>query len=246
MEELLQPLKTDSLKDVFVQRFEELILSGKLTIGQKLPSERELALQLGVSRPVVHEGLVDLENKGLVTMKPRVGTVVSDFRREGSLTLLNSLVNYNRGRLEPGILESMLRMRSLFEMETARLAATNRTDDDMKEFRALLDDERSADRSDRPRIVELDFRFHHLVTLAGGNMIYPLLLNSFREIYTNLTSQFFEDRSVVERVFGYHAAFVDAVTARDVKKAAGVMKKIIDHGESRLKAMLEKSREQGG
>ena len=60
LEQLLEPIKTDSLKDVFVIRFEELILSGKVKIGQKLPSERELALQLGVSRPVVHEGLVEL------------------------------------------------------------------------------------------------------------------------------------------------------------------------------------------
>ncbi|MBU1181685.1 MAG: GntR family transcriptional regulator, partial [Proteobacteria bacterium] len=55
----LKPVKADSLKDVCVTRFEELIISGKLFPGQKLPSERELAMQLGVSRPVVHEALVD-------------------------------------------------------------------------------------------------------------------------------------------------------------------------------------------
>ena len=73
MEALLTPIKTESLKDVFVLRFEELILSGKFGIGQKLPSERELALQLGVSRPVVHEGLVELSSRGLVTLTPPRG-----------------------------------------------------------------------------------------------------------------------------------------------------------------------------
>jgi len=63
MQELLKPIRTESLKDVFISRFEELILSGSFPVGQKLPSERELALQLGVSRPVVHEGLVDLAAK---------------------------------------------------------------------------------------------------------------------------------------------------------------------------------------
>ncbi len=58
MQELFEPIRTESLKDVFIRRFEDLILSGKFPVGQKLPSERELALQLGVSRPVVHEGLV--------------------------------------------------------------------------------------------------------------------------------------------------------------------------------------------
>ncbi len=55
MQDLLKPIKTESLKEVFVARFEDLILSGKLSIGQKLPSERELAMQLNVSRPVVHD-----------------------------------------------------------------------------------------------------------------------------------------------------------------------------------------------
>ncbi len=51
MQELLKPIRTASLKDVFINRFEKLILSGTFPVGQKLPSERELALQLGVSRP---------------------------------------------------------------------------------------------------------------------------------------------------------------------------------------------------
>ncbi len=53
----------------------------------------ELALQLGVSRPVVHEGLVDLAARGLATLKARVATVVNDFRKEGSLAILNSIIN---------------------------------------------------------------------------------------------------------------------------------------------------------
>jgi DNA-binding FadR family transcriptional regulator len=129
MQELLKPIKSESLKDICVARLEELILSAKLSTGQKLPSERELALQLGVSRPVVHEGLVDLAAKGLVTMKPRVGTVVNDYRKEGSLFLLTALVNYHQGQLDPNLLRSLLDMRLLFEVETARLAALHRSDE---------------------------------------------------------------------------------------------------------------------
>jgi len=127
MQELLKPIRTESLKDVFINRFEKLILSGTFPVGQKLPSERELALQLGVSRPVVHEGLLDLAAKGLVTLIPRVGTIVNDYRKEGSLSLLTSLVNYHQGDLEPELLTSLLEMRFLFEVETARLTALNRT-----------------------------------------------------------------------------------------------------------------------
>ena len=134
MQGLLKPIRTESLKEVFINRFEELILSGKISVGQRLPSERELAVQLGVSRPVVHEGLLDLAAKGLVTMIPRVGTIVNDFRKEGSLSLLTSLVNYHQGGLEPHLLGSLLEMRQLFEVESARLAAHHRNREHLSQF----------------------------------------------------------------------------------------------------------------
>ena len=60
----LKPLHVDSLKEACVKRLEELILSGELKVGVRLPSERDFAASLGVSRPVLHEALVDLSAKG--------------------------------------------------------------------------------------------------------------------------------------------------------------------------------------
>lgn len=219
-------------------RFEALILSGKLSIGQKLPSERELALQLGVSRPVVHEGLVELASKGLILMKPRVGAVVNDYRRYGSPDILNSLFNYNQGKLDPGILGSILSMRILFEVETARLAALNRTADHLTEFQKLIAREQEIADTDIEVLVDVDFRFHHLITLASENHIYPLLMNSMRNIYTNLTRQFFLDPAVVPRVFRYHQEMVEAIEARDDQEADTVMQKILKHGEKQFILMI--------
>jgi len=238
MQELLKPIRADSLKDVFVIRFEELILSGKLSIGEKLPSERELALQLSVSRPVVHEGLVNLASKGLITLKPRVGAIVNDYRRSGSPDILNSLFNYNQGKLDPGILGSILSMRILFEVETARLAAQHRTEDHIREFKELIVREAQIEDTDVDALVEVDFEFHHLITLATDNQLYPLLMNSMKSIYTNLTRQFFKDPSVVPRVFGFHRKMVDALQAGDARSAVNVMKKILKHGEKQFILMI--------
>ena len=83
----------------------------------------------GIDRFEARERIVaDLEAKGLVTLTPRVGAVVNDYRREGSLALLNSLVSYQEGRLEPDLLKSLLDVRRFFEVETARLAARHRED----------------------------------------------------------------------------------------------------------------------
>jgi GntR family transcriptional repressor for pyruvate dehydrogenase complex len=234
MQELLKPIRTESLKDLFVKRFEELILSGTFAVGQKLPSERELALQLGVSRPVVHEGLVDLAVKGLITLIPRVGTIVNDYRKEGSLSLLTSLVNYHQGDLEPELLKSLLEMRLLFEVETARLAAMHRTRDQLKSFRKLLQEEEAVNHQDTEAICALDFDFHHLVALASGNHIYPLLLNSFKNCYLNLAGQFFCDAAVVPEVFAFHKAMVNALEDKDSENSAKIMKQMLNHGAEHL------------
>lgn len=243
MENLLKPIKTDSLKEVFIARFEELILSGQLAIGQKLPSERELALQLGVSRPVVHEGLVDLQTKGLVAMKPRVGTVVNDYRAQGSLAILTSLLAYHRGRVEPKLLDGLLAMRRLIELETARLAARHRTDAHLASFRELLAQEATARPSDIAKVTELDYAFHHLIAMASDNMIYPLFLNSFQEVYTNLTGQFFANPIVVDTVFAFHRDLAAAITDQDETAAVDIMQMILTHGEDHLKSII---RTQGG
>lgn len=238
MRELLKPIKSESLIDVFIKRFEELILSGKISIGQRFPSERELALQLGVSRPVVHEGLVELESKGLVTMRPRAGCVVNDFRRNGSLALLKSLVEFSSGALGPEILDGMLKMRILFETETAALAAENRTVEHLAELNALIEEEEKTDRSNIEKIVSLDFRFHLSVAISSGNLVYPLMLNSFKEVYTNLTRVFFKEPAAADFVFQQHRNFFRALESGNKKSCVKIMTAILKHGESHLRKIL--------
>ena len=236
--QLLEPIKTDSLKDVFVIRFEELILSGKVKIGKKFPSERELALQLGVSRPVVHEGLVELASRGLVSLKPRFGAIVNDYRKEGSITLLSSLIQYRKGKLEPELMDSLLQMRVLMEPEFARFAAQNRTEEQVREFYEILKKEESANYKNIQDITDLDFEFHLLIALASGNVVFPLLLNSFRQVYTNLSGQFFKDSRVISTVHRYHRDMVQALELREEKKAVSIMKTLLNHGEKYLRKMI--------
>ena len=78
-------LSSPSLKDLFVKEIENMILSGKLSIGDKLPSERELADQMDVSRVVINSGLAELSKVGFIDIKPRIGAFVSDYRRKGTV-----------------------------------------------------------------------------------------------------------------------------------------------------------------
>jgi GntR family transcriptional regulator, transcriptional repressor for pyruvate dehydrogenase complex len=243
MLDVLKPVKAESLKEVCIRRFEELILSGKLPVGKKLPSERELASQLGVSRPVVHEALVEIAAKGLVSMVPRIGTTVNDYRREGSVAILTSLISYHDGMLDPKLLESLLAMRMLMEKENAKLAALYRTREHVQQFEEILTHEEEVDHKEIELITRIDFNFHHLVAMATDNLSYPMLLNSFRPVYTSLSGQFFRDPEVIPVVFDLHRKMVDAIANKDEKKAVDVMQQILVHGEDRLREIIAK---QGG
>ena len=93
MNTVIEPIQVQSLKEACVARLEQMILSGELTIGERLPSERDFAAKLNVSRPVLHQALVDLETKGLVQIIPRRGVFISDYRRDGSLAMLSSTIS---------------------------------------------------------------------------------------------------------------------------------------------------------
>ncbi|MCP4131651.1 MAG: FadR family transcriptional regulator [bacterium] len=240
MEEMLKPLQAESLKDMFVKRFEDLIFSGKLSIGEKLPSERDLAAKLNISRPVVHEGLVELAARGLISMKPRAGAVVNDFRKDGSIELLTALINYSKGKLDPLILESLVNMRKLFEIENARLAAQNRTDAHIADLKEILALEDKIDIEHIDEIIELDFRFHHSIAIATGNLVYPLLLNSFKTVYTNISGHFFTRPPLAKEVFVFHRELTDAVEQKYEIKAVEAMKKMLLHGENQLRKIYEK------
>ena len=235
---MLQPLRANSLKDVFIERFKELIISGRVAMGQRLPSERALALQLGVSRPVVHEGLVELAARGLVAMKPRVGAVVSDYRRHGSLAVLDSLISYQRGAVDGGLLDGLLSARRLVEAETARLAARKRTTDNLNELGQILAREAQVDERDVSALVDVDFDFHHCVALASGNPIYPMLVKSFEPAAKSLAGQFFAGKAVSATVFGFHRNLVDAVASGDEDRAAAIMVELLCHGRTVLRKAL--------
>lgn len=238
MLETLKPIRTESLKDVCVAQLEALILSGELPVGHKLPPERDLARQLAVSRPIVHEALVEMAGKGLVSLIPRVGTVVNDYRKEGSIALLTSLLRYNSGKLAPKLLDGLLAMRILFEVENARLAALNRTSAQVDELRAIVRSESQARAEDVETLTSLDFDFHHAVAMATDNLSYPLLLNSFKQIYTRLSGQFFEDPAVVPVVVEGHQALVDAIARQSDIEAGETMRRLLAHGEERLRAII--------
>jgi len=237
-DEAFAPIAPRSLKDEFIDRFEALILSGRFGPGDRVPSERDLASMFAVSRPVVHEGLRALETRGLVTIESRRGVRVNDYRREGSIEMLLSILNYTSGKLSPALFDGVLEMRLLFEAETARLAAGRRTDTQLEGLRGVLKRERALVNPSAREVTEVDYDFHLSVALASGNEIYPLLMNSFKRIYRHILDIFYSDPAVVPTVFALHGRLVDAIAVRDESGSRAAMLEILRYGEKNLRRIL--------
>ena len=137
-------------------------------------------------------------------------------------------------------MDSLLQMRLLMETEFTNLAAQNRTEEHISEFYQILQKEESTDYRNIQSITDLDFEFHLLIAIASGNTVYPLLLNSFRQVYTNLSGQFFKVSQIVNVVRKYHRDLVRALESRDVKKALSIMKMLLRHGEKYLRKMIDR------
>jgi len=227
-----------SRKEDFIQRFEELILSGRFGPGDKLPPERELAEDSGASRPVVHAALGELASRGLVRIESRRGVFVEDWRRFGSVEMLLSLMSYSGGDLAPRLFDGLLEMRILFETEAARLAAARRTEAGLDEIEKAVARERLHEYREAHEVTVLDYEFHLAVALASGNDVYPLLMNSFKRIYERILDRFYEDRSVVPEVFRLHRLLAAAIAEGDAARAAAGMREILEFGERNLRRMM--------
>lgn len=176
-----------TIKELFVHRIEDMILSGELSIGDRLPSERELAEQMKISKTAVHAGICDMARKGFLEVRPRKGIFVGDYASNGTLEALESIIQHGSGRLDDRNIRSMLEMRyaieivSLFHVVKAQDAQVL---DKLRSICAEVDTLLSC-ADDSPRepdyaaLAELFFRFHHTICIASGNTIAPLIFNAF-------------------------------------------------------------------
>lgn len=233
---ILEEIQVKSVKDLFIDKILEQIISGDLSIGERLPPEREIAAKMKISRTIVHSGIIELASKGILTVHPRKGTYVNDYRREGTVAILDTLFNYS-GKLDEKIFDSLISTRYLLEVENARLAALNRTDDNLEAMAAILKKEDMVSGKDIDEIVSLDFSFHHEIAIATKNVIYPLLIKSMESTYKTLTREFFSGSLVYKTVFAYHKKLYKAIKEGSDKKAKNIMQETLEHGEKILRSI---------
>ncbi len=172
-------INTLSIKDMFLAQIEEMILSGELKPGDKLPTEREIADAMSISKTIVHEGIRELARMGFLDVISRQGVYVADYASTGNLDTLLAIIRYRGGMPDKKMISSLLDMRIYLECPAIELLAASHTAEDIQKLTQLEEIMRHAMDKDIKIFAETLFLYRRTLVALSGNCISPLIMNAF-------------------------------------------------------------------
>ncbi|WP_193044795.1 FadR/GntR family transcriptional regulator [Mycolicibacterium baixiangningiae] len=192
------------LVDQVIAQLRESVSAGEWPVGARIPTEPALVAALGVGRNTVREAVRALAHSGILEVRQGDGTYVR----------ATSEVSGALRRLCGSELREVLEVRRCLEVESARLAATARTDEDLAGIRDLLARRDALDAHDQ--FVLADAELHFAVVRASHNTVLTELYRGLTEVVTASVATTFESHAL-QRI--PHDGLVEAIAAGDVERA---------------------------
>ncbi|GAV22061.1 FadR/GntR family transcriptional regulator [Carboxydothermus pertinax] len=225
-----QQIRTKKIYEEIIEQIRSLIARRELKPGDKLPSERELAESLGVSRASVREALSALEVLGVLEVRPGEGTFVREVAADKSFQSLTLLL------LLDTTLE-VLEVRKILESGAIVLATERATDEDIERLEeAVLIMEKDLKQGDLGD--EADFMFHYGLALATHNSLLVRLMNSIadtmRQSLKINRERLFRTPGMPEIFYKYHKEILEAIKDRDKIRAQKVLEEHLTVAEEKL------------
>lgn len=197
------------------------ILKGQFPIDSNLPAERELAGQLGVTRPTLREALQRLGRDGWIEIHQGRPTRVRDYWREGNLAVLGAIVQYAE-QFPSDFVANLLSVRQLMAPAYIRLALEH----DPQQVVAVLQD--CQDLPDDPQaFAAADWNLHHQLTIASGNPIFTLILNGFCDFYQTMATIYFKSPHSRINSRAFYADLLEAAQNGDAERAEAISRQVM-------------------
>jgi DNA-binding FadR family transcriptional regulator len=221
--------------DAVADRIRNEILAGRLQAGSRLPSERELALALGINRLTLRAALGRLEALGLVVTKHGAGTVVASWRERASLDALGAVVS----ALSPDdpmaieLLASIFELRRTLGAEAVALAAQRHTKEDLAALERIATDQ-VARKNDPIEFARGDITFQRALIRASRNVGLELILNSFARFpdeNPDLVARLYDDP---ERSLSFYPLVIELVRRGDAETARKMVRSTLEAVDAAL------------
>jgi GntR family transcriptional regulator, transcriptional repressor for pyruvate dehydrogenase complex len=223
----------ESPTDKVISQIKELISSGVLKPGDKLPAERKLAQEFGFGRTQIREALHKLEFYGIIKTLPQSGSVINGLdinTLDGLISDVLNLQNYD--------FYSLVETRVVLEVNAIRLCAERRTESDIVKLEKAHDN--FIKYYDTPDRVSHDFAFHRAIAEASHNPVFKALLMI---VIPDILTIYQRDRICVpnKEVIEEHSQMLECIKNKDPEKAVAIMNKHLNGVLNFAKQKLQES-----
>lgn len=222
---MFNSITTKKIYQYVIEQIQEMILGGRLKKGDKLPSERELADQMNVSRTSVREGIRVLETMGIIESKQGEGNFICDNMKNSFIQPLSMMFILNKGKYS-----DIFELRAMLEQEVVRLAAHRGTEEEFEELKQILDNLKDTDAIEQK--TKYDKEFHYKIVSMSKNY----LIESMYHIISDLLEAFIENarKKIIEKykdeniLHIQHQNIYESIVNKNIDNAQKYMKEHID------------------
>ena len=227
MTEIFIKDKKESKKTIVKDALKELIRSQNYSEGDRLPSERDLAAYLKVSRNVLREAVISLAAEGIFEIRERQGIFLKGFKSFGLVDALQNLQ-----LLPADFVSYQLEVRMIIEVPAAGLAAMRRTEDDLRKLRECFESFCACPWGTHEEQVQngrWEALLHHLITEAAHNPLISRLNESINGLVERnnmlVHPDMLAEEGWLEHIRGQHREIISAIEKQDPSLAQVMLKK---------------------
>ncbi len=232
-----QKIQSERLADAIVQQIELLILRGVLRPGERLPSERDLAERMGVSRPSLREALAELHSRGLLSSRQGSGVYVDDAVGQGFSPALTRLFSGHR----EAVFDLIAFRRDLEGLAVERAASEGSATDLAVVDATLARMEAAHSKGDPAEEARLDAAFHMAIVEASHNTVALHVMRAMvgllqEGVVYNRQAVFQQSTKTRDALLDQHRAINSALQSRDGAGARAALARHLDYVEAAILA----------
>jgi len=213
------------LYEVIIKRIKNMILEGKLKVGDKLPSERELAEMFKVSRVPVREALKIMEFMEVLQYIPGDGMYLKSIDLNDLLSKIDFMIETSND-----IVSDLFEARQAIELKAVELAAIKRTDADLRAMEKCLE-EMEEDINNGRDGIQAATNFHTEISKASKNKVIARI-NDLLIILTEISREkSLKRQGIAPTALVFHKQIYQMIKKHDPKGAQDIMKEHLEHTE---------------
>ncbi|HQD05808.1 MAG TPA: FadR/GntR family transcriptional regulator, partial [Bacillota bacterium] len=238
----MEKIVRQKLYEQVAKRLQEAIVKGRYKVGEKLPSERNLAERFGVNRLAVREALRTLETRGMVKTYPGEGTFVTN--STVTPVLPETLIRlFTEDHLEIKAVDELLLIRRYLEIAIIKNINLKNIDELVRQLDYILDFYSSAVQAgDREKVAVYDEQYHLALARAGEGKVLSSIAEVVWEIIRKYQRLYFLQCAFPEKILEYLIKIKNQLSQKKIDAAAQTMEKLLIYGDLEFRTFLLKKK----